>query len=162
MGNIKVFARRRRLQRRRPSDHNNSTFFSVTDEVKCLHLDDRKYLVLCAHINESLGQAPILSLFTDIHDDKLDAIPVNKCDILAASDSVGASYPFLMLELGLKYTDIETARANNQRDMRTVICTLLQQWRQQYPKEGTTRTLLDTARFVDIDTTEIQKRVMIS
>jgi hypothetical protein len=64
-----------------------------------------------------------------------------------------------MLELGLYFNDIEVTRANNQNDMKTIILTLLGQWRQQHPENCTTRNLLDTASFVGIDTTQIQKVV---
>ncbi|XP_060553655.1 uncharacterized protein LOC132714752 [Ruditapes philippinarum] len=89
----------------------------------------------------------------------LDSTPGSNCDLIAAADSVGALYPFLMLELGLCYKEIEVVREKNPNNMWKIIFTLLEKWRQQHPKDCTTRNLLDTASFVGIDTTQIQKMV---
>lgn len=96
---------------------------------------------------------------TDVENEKLDCIPVDNYDLKVACDNIVVLYPFLMLELGLLYTDIQEAEANNQNDVRITIFTLLEKWRKKNPETSTTRVLLDTCSFVGIDTTEMQKRI---
>ncbi|XP_053373153.1 uncharacterized protein LOC128546531 [Mercenaria mercenaria] len=91
---------------------------------------------------------------------RLDCIPENNVDIKIASKYIGALFQFLMLELGLHVVEIEADIANNRGDMYNTIFCLLDKWRKKHAENSTTRTLLDTASFVGIDTIEMQKEII--
>ncbi|XP_045177045.2 uncharacterized protein LOC123537399 [Mercenaria mercenaria] len=85
----------------------------------------------------------------------LDTLPDDDKDLLCASECIDASYTFLMLELGLKVKDIEVKREDNQNSFQLTIFKLLEAWRQKFSTTATPRTLLDTARFLGMNTTEM-------
>ncbi|XP_045177026.2 uncharacterized protein LOC123537390 [Mercenaria mercenaria] len=89
----------------------------------------------------------------------LDCVPPGNKDLLFASDCIGSSYTFLMLELGLTFQDIEVKRIDNLHALRETIFKLFETWRQRYDKEATPRTLLDAAKFLGMNTAAIASKL---
>lgn len=99
------------------------------------------------------------SLFSGINETTLDSIPDGHTDLVIASDCIGTDYTFLMLELGLTIQDIEIKRNESPNDMRDTIFKLFKTWRQTSEKQSTPRILLNTAKFLGINTAEIVQKL---
>ncbi|KAL4222704.1 hypothetical protein ACF0H5_018745 [Mactra antiquata] len=91
----------------------------------------------------------------DISDEKLDKIPNGDQDIIAAMECIGDSYPFLAFELGLSFEKVEELR-HNCKDLKEMTYEMLMAWRQGNPNDSFPRRLLDTAKFLGINTYPIQ------
>ncbi|XP_060598665.1 uncharacterized protein LOC132752367 isoform X2 [Ruditapes philippinarum] len=76
-------------------------------------------------------------------------------DLLLVSDCIGAKYAFVMLELGLKFRDIEIKRTDNERALRETVYKLLESWRQKFVNRATPRMLLNTTKFLKLNTSLI-------
>lgn len=126
---------------------------------------DHLLKILMKHNDYTIGQLArmiedkVVCQTYDLEDSILDS-GLSDIDICKACSHIGRGYPFLAIELGLSYVDVEHCMCNCTNHVFEIIRTLLGVWRSMSPETATIRTLLDTATFVGIyGTDEIVKDI---